>query len=90
MIECADCKQEFTFTEGEQEFYAEKGFSDPKRCKDCRQAVKRAREERNGGGRERRDFEVTCDECGKATTVPFKPTQDRPVYCRDCFQDRRG
>lgn len=34
-------------------------------------------------------FDVTCAECGKETQVPFKPTGDRPVYCRDCFQDKR-
>lgn len=29
--------------------------------------------------------EVVCDKCGKETTVPFKPTGSKPVYCRDCF-----
>jgi DNA-directed RNA polymerase subunit RPC12/RpoP len=33
---CADCGKEFTFTADDQKFYAEKGFSDPKRCKECR------------------------------------------------------
>jgi CxxC-x17-CxxC domain-containing protein len=28
---------------------------------------------------------VQCAECGKGTSVPFKPTQNRPVYCADCF-----
>ena len=36
---CKDCKQEFVFTAGEQEFYAEKGFvNEPQRCKACRAA----------------------------------------------------
>ena len=35
-IQCADCRQEFTFSVGEQEFFAEKGFGPPKRCRDCR------------------------------------------------------
>jgi hypothetical protein len=40
-IVCADCGNEFTFTVGEQEFYAEKGFdNEPKRCPDCRRARK--------------------------------------------------
>lgn len=30
-------------------------------------------------------FDVTCESCGKATQVPFKPTGGKPVYCRDCF-----
>ena len=30
-------------------------------------------------------FDVTCDKCGKACQVPFKPTGGKPIYCRDCF-----
>lgn len=40
---CKDCGKEFTFTAGEQEFYAEKGFSEPVRCKECRDAAKAKR-----------------------------------------------
>ncbi|HWG92466.1 MAG TPA: CxxC-x17-CxxC domain-containing protein [Candidatus Thermoplasmatota archaeon] len=32
--------------------------------------------------------EATCADCGQQTTVPFKPTAGRPVYCRNCFQKR--
>jgi len=32
---------------------------------------------------------TTCSACGKATTVPFKPTQGRPVFCKECFQARK-
>lgn len=39
-IICKDCGKEFIFTEGEQNFYKEKGFNDPVRCKECRQARK--------------------------------------------------
>ena len=39
-------------------------------------------------------FEVTCSSCGNKAQVPFKPSGDRPVYCRDCYMkqrnDRRG
>jgi CxxC-x17-CxxC domain-containing protein len=38
----------------------------------------------------RESFEVVCSEYGTTTTVPFKPSGDRPVYCRACFQKRRG
>jgi CxxC-x17-CxxC domain-containing protein len=31
-------------------------------------------------------FDATCATCGKATQVPFRPTGQRPVYCRDCFR----
>lgn len=37
----------------------------------------------------REEFDVVCAECGKATTVPFKPTGARPVKCRECFQKDR-
>jgi CxxC-x17-CxxC domain-containing protein len=35
-------------------------------------------------------YEVKCADCGKQTQVPFKPTGDRPVYCRDCYMKKRG
>lgn len=84
ILTCKECGQEFTFSASEQEFYAEKGFqNDPARCPECRAARKRAR-----GPREM--FTVICAECGVETQVPFKPTDDRPVYCRDCFEKLRG
>jgi CxxC-x17-CxxC domain-containing protein len=42
-LTCRDCGTSFTFTEGEQDFYAQKGYSDPTRCPDCRAAKKAAR-----------------------------------------------
>jgi hypothetical protein len=45
---CRDCNTQFTYTEGEQEFYKEKGFSAPIRCADCRR--RRKAEKMNGGG----------------------------------------
>jgi hypothetical protein len=48
-LTCADCGESFTWTAGEQEFFREKGFTNPpKRCKECRQAKK---EQRGGGQR---------------------------------------
>jgi len=42
-IECVDCKAEFIFTERDQQFFTSKGFTDPKRCKPCREAKKQAK-----------------------------------------------
>jgi len=46
-----------------------------------------------GGGRSfggpREMHKATCSDCGKETEVPFKPTEGRPVYCRDCFAKHR-
>ena len=44
-----------------------------------------------GGGAPKHEFfAATCSSCGKACEVPFRPSSDRPVFCRDCFatQDR--
>ena len=47
ILTCKECGKEFTFTEGEQAFYAEKGFTnEPARCPECRKARKAARRER--------------------------------------------
>src|SRR5207253_10249 len=43
-LTCRDCGATFTFTEGEQDFYAQKGYSEPTRCPDCRAAKKAARQ----------------------------------------------
>ena len=42
-ITCADCGEEFTFSDEEQQFYSERGFQDPKRCKACRDRRKKER-----------------------------------------------
>jgi CxxC-x17-CxxC domain-containing protein len=89
-LNCADCGGEFLFSKNEQAFYAERGFTnEPKRCKNCRDKRKTAREG-NGGSRERQMVSVTCDSCGIATEVPFTPVSGKPVYCRDCYNSRRS
>jgi CxxC-x17-CxxC domain-containing protein len=81
---CKDCGNEFTFTAGEQDFYAEKGFeNEPQRCKSCRDARK------NGSRNEREMFEATCAGCGGVARIPFRPREDRPVYCSECFARQR-
>jgi len=47
-LTCRDCGQAFTFTSGEQEFYASRGYSEPGRCPDCR--AQRKAERGSGGG----------------------------------------
>jgi CxxC-x17-CxxC domain-containing protein len=87
VLKCMDCGAEFVFTAGEQLFYADKGFkNEPKRCRLCK--AKR-NQSLSGQPRHRVETTTTCTQCGKETTVPFKPTQGRPVYCRECFQLRR-
>ena len=50
-IRCSDCGQSFTFSQGEQEFFQQKGMTEPKRCKECRAAKKAERGGGNRGGR---------------------------------------
>ncbi len=87
---CKDCGNSFDFTARDQMFYAEKGFeNEPQRCRDCRSARK---SQRDGGTRApsstaglRETFDAVCAQCGTATTLPFRPRGDRPVYCRSCY-----
>jgi len=90
-LTCRECGQSFIFTAGEQEFHAEKGFTNnPSRCPECR-ATRKAQnggQGSRGGGREM--FSAVCSQCGKSCQVPFQPTGGKPVYCSDCFQQQRG
>ena len=89
-LTCSDCGQDFTFTAADQAFFQERGYSTPKRCKNCRQAKKN---DQGGSGYRSAPAQgtpVICSGCGQPTTVPFEPRGDRPVYCRDCYQARKG
>ncbi len=79
-LRCVDCGQEFVFREDEQTFFKDKQFQfDPKRCKPCRAL-------RTGGGRRvPQETVANCGSCGRATTIPFRPQQAKPVLSRGCF-----
>ncbi len=92
-LTCLECNSSFTFSADDQQYHAEKGYTnEPKRCPSCRQNRRS-----NGGygtssyggssyGSGRREMHpATCAQCGKQTEVPFLPRGDRPVYCSDCF-----
>lgn len=91
---CSECGAEFTFTAGEQEFHASKGFTNaPGRCPSCRAARRSQREggsSSGGYGGQREMFSATCASCGKEARVPFQPRGDKPVYCSDCFRTQSG
>ncbi|MDA3836463.1 MAG: hypothetical protein PF542_02470 [Nanoarchaeota archaeon] len=38
--------------------------------------------------RPRESHAAVCDKCKKDCTVPFKPTQGKPVLCGDCFRNK--
>ena len=96
---CADCGQEFVFTASEQQFYADRQFTEPRRCPSCRAARKASRGDSGGGGgyssggyerAPREMFSATCSSCGREAQVPFRPTSGKPVYCSDCFKSQRS
>jgi CxxC-x17-CxxC domain-containing protein len=90
-LKCVDCGGDFVFTAGEQLFFHDKQFkNEPKRCKNCK--AQRAGGSSGPGQRSYNKVETrtSCSACGKETTVPFKPTQGRPVLCRECFQSKRS
>jgi CxxC-x17-CxxC domain-containing protein len=98
VLTCVDCHGQFVFTAGEQIFFLDKQFkNDPKRCKPCK-AKRAAQGAKTGaphgnagaGSTARTETRTECSECHIETTVPFKPTQGRPVLCRQCFQGKRA
>lgn len=89
-INCVDCSEEFIWTAGEQVFFHDKGLkNEPKRCKLCKQAknerLSAIAAAQAAGVRQRIEVTVTCAQCEQQTTVPFYPSQGRPVFCRACF-----
>ena len=86
MLKCCDCSSDFEFTASEQEFYEQKGLTNqPKRCKPCRNAKKNS--SRGGGFQQKRMYDVVCSHCGVDAQVPFKPSNDRPVLCKNCYSN---
>ena len=89
-ILCIDCGNNFVWTVGEQAFFRDKKLQNPpKRCKECKQAknerLAAIAAAQASGVRQRIEVAVNCAKCGETTTVPFYPSQGRPVYCRSCF-----
>ena len=73
ILKCSECGSEFVFTAGEQHFFHDKNFKNEP--KRCKAC--------------KTETMTVCSQCGRETTVPFKPTQGRPVFCRECFLNRK-
>ena len=94
-ITCIDCSESFMWTAGEQAFFHEKNLlNPPKRCKECKRAKNRrlaAIEMAQATGKPHKiEVNAQCAECGEKTTVPFYPSQGRPVFCRCCFDKQKA
>lgn len=89
-IECIDCGEIFLWSSGEQLFFKDKGLKHPpKRCKPCKKAkndrLALISNAQAAGIKQKIEVAVNCAKCDVQTTVPFYPSQGRPVYCRSCF-----
>lgn len=92
-LTCRDCKNQFVFTASEQAFFAEKGFTnEPSRCPKCRAAKKQrnGRTSRPSSRSKGKMYTATCASCGKEAQIPFKPSGERPIYCKECFSTKRS
>jgi CxxC-x17-CxxC domain-containing protein len=92
-IECIDCGKDFVWTVGEQLFFRDKGLQNPpKRCKECKQAknnrLNAILQANETGVKQKIEVAVYCAQCNGYTTVPFYPSQGRPVLCRSCFLEK--
>lgn len=87
ILVCRDCGEEFKFTAGEQEFFAQKGFTKPpQRCFDCRK-----RRKHSAGDKESVVlYEIVCAKCGEVEKIPFEPKHSKPVYCGKCYAEMKG
>ncbi len=83
-IPCVQCKEEFVFTEKEQEVFYQRNMMSPQRCGKCRS--KKAAKSENAPTR----YEIVCDNCGRHDHVPFQPKVGRNVLCKDCHQASRS
>ncbi len=94
-LTCADCGTSFTFSADDQQYHAEKGYTnEPRRCSACRDVRRSERRQGGGsgldGGYPRQMHPIVCAQCGKDAEVPFRPTGERPVYCNDCYGQTRS
>lgn len=79
---CKDCGKNFVFTARDQEFFAQKGFTNaPTRCRDCRLKKKVT----SDAAANRVIYKITCKKCGKVGEMAVEPRKPHDVFCADCF-----
>jgi CxxC-x17-CxxC domain-containing protein len=84
-ITCRDCGQAFTFTSGEQDFYASRGFSEPSRCANCRAARKA---QRDGGASSYDSYGSSSYSAGGYSSEGGRaPRQMFSATCSSCGQE---
>jgi CxxC-x17-CxxC domain-containing protein len=85
ILTCRDCGNQFTFTAGEQEFFAQKGFvNEPGRCPECRSARKASRGGSGGGS-----YSYDSDRGYSDTGYSRGPREMFETICSECGQTAR-
>ncbi len=87
-VPCVQCRENFLFSEKEQEIFYQKNLPAPQRCAKCRSAKVTTTE--NLPPKHPQRFEIICDHCGKHDQVPFQPKVGRSVLCKECHQASRS
>ncbi len=89
VIKCKECGENFEFSVKDQKFYQTRGFSnEPKRCPTCRSS-RRQQTQKKDNRPARKMYEATCFSCGETAQVPFVPTTGKPIYCNNCFAQKK-
>jgi CxxC-x17-CxxC domain-containing protein len=83
-IPCVQCKENFLFTEKEQEMFYQRNMMPPQRCTRCRSKKVTMSEDSP------KRFDIVCDHCGRHDQVPFQPKVGRSVLCKDCYNASRS
>lgn len=89
-LTCRDCGKSFVFSARDQEFFAQKGFTNPPtRCKDCRLKKKEAgnRPASSASAADKPLFKINCKNCGKVGEMAIEPRKPDDVLCSDCFYE---
>ena len=79
-VYCSEC-----FTSQSQQ--GKPDFDRPERKSFDRKSFDKPREYDRSRSFDRPMFDAVCDKCGKKCELPFKPTQGKPIYCSDCFEN---
>lgn len=83
-IPCVQCKENFLFTEKEQEMFYQRNMMPPQRCTRCRSKKATVNED------PAKRFDIVCDHCGRHDQVPFQPKVGRSVLCKECYNASRS
>jgi CxxC-x17-CxxC domain-containing protein len=87
-LKCRDCGKSFVFSARDQEFFAQKGFTNvPTRCRDCRNLRKKNPQDAGGSNKDKSLYKITCKNCGKVGEMATEPRKPGDVLCSECFYD---